>query len=127
MFQLFFFGLESLYLHFPSISAHKQRRQKKLVLEPNLSLAYSIFDEWATLRTAAALHAKKAEYLGKEADAENRLESVNALRKCRLVQIYLSQNQFHKTKLKFQTIKELRLWSLKEVKIIQKSYNGTTG
>ena len=127
MFQLFFFRTWESILTFPFDKCSQTKKTKKLVLEPNLSLAYSIFDEWATLRTAAALHAKKAEYLGKEADAENRLESVNALRKCRLVQIYLSQNQFHKTKLKFQTIKELRLWSLKEVKIIQKSYNGTTG
>ena len=46
-------------------------------------------DEWATLRTAAALHAKKAEYLGKEAGAENSLERINTLRKCRFVRIYL--------------------------------------
>ena len=42
-----------------------------------------------TLRTAAALHAKKAEYIGKEAGAENSLESVNALRKCSFARIYL--------------------------------------
>ena len=39
-----------------------------------------------TLRTAAALHAKKAEYFGKEAGAENSLESVNTLRKRRFMQ-----------------------------------------
>ena len=50
-------------------------------------------DEWVTLRTAVALHAKKAEYFrkeaeyfGKEAGAENSLESVNALRKRKFLQ-----------------------------------------
>ena len=38
------------------------------------------------MRTAAALHAKKAEYFRKEAGAENSLESVNALRKRRFLQ-----------------------------------------
>ena len=69
----------SLKLHF----------MKKMYQKKTLSLAYFTFDEWATLRTAAALYAKKAEYLGKEAGAENSLESVNALRKCILVRIYL--------------------------------------
>ena len=59
---------------------------EKDVLKPNLSHRCVTFDEWATLRTAAALYAKKAEYFGKEAGAENSLESVNALRKCRFLQ-----------------------------------------
>ena len=57
-------------------------------MKPNLSLRCFTFDEWATLRTAATLHTKKAEYFGKEARAENSLESVNALRKCRFLRIY---------------------------------------
>ena len=52
------------------------------------------------LRTAAALHTKNAEYLGKEVGAENSLESVNALRKWRFVWMYIPYNQFHKTEKK---------------------------